>query len=75
MCGSSVVDSAGTAGFGKDAIVALYTSCDASQYQSMAYSTDGGTTFQRYAGNPVLTLESEARDPNMFWDEKAGQWD
>ena len=72
--GSSVVDSAGTAGFGKDAIVALYTSCDASQYQSMAYSTDGGTTFQRYAGNPVLTLESEARDPNMFWDEKAGQW-
>ena len=72
--GSSVVDSAGTAGFGKDAIVTLYTSCDASQYQSMAYSTDGGTTFQRYAGNPVLTLESEARDPNMFWDEKAGQW-
>ena len=72
--GSSVVDSAGTAGFGKDAIVALYTSCDASQYQSMAYSTDGGTTFQRYAGNPVLTLESEARDPNMFWDDKAGQW-
>ena len=72
--GSSVVDSAGTAGLGKDAIVALYTSCDASQYQSMAYSTDGGTTFQRYAGNPVLTLESEARDPNMFWDEKAGQW-
>ena len=72
--GSSVVDSAGTAGFGKDAIVALYTSCDASQYQSMAYSTDGGTTFRRYPGNPILTLESEARDPNMFWDDKAGQW-
>ena len=72
--GSSVVDSAGTAGFGKDAIVALYTSCDASQYQRMAYSTDGGTTFRRYPGNPILTLESEARDPNMFWDEKAGQW-
>ena len=72
--GSSVVDSAGTAGFGKDAIVTLYTSCDASQYQSMAYSTDGGTTFRRYPGNPILTLESEARDPNMFWDEKAGQW-
>ncbi|MGM9692459.1 MAG: DUF4980 domain-containing protein [Alloprevotella sp.] len=72
--GSAVVDTAGTAGFGKDAVVALYTSCDASQIQSMAYSNDGGTTFRRYPGNPVLTLESEARDPNMFWDEKAGQW-
>ena len=45
--GSSVVDTANTAGFGKDAVVALYTSCDVSQVQSMAYSNDGGTTFQR----------------------------
>ncbi len=72
--GSSVVDTANTAGFGKDAVVALYTSCDASQIQSMAYSNDGGTTFHRYPGNPVLTLESEARDPNMFWNEKDSCW-
>ena len=72
--GSSVVDTANTAGFGKDAVVALYTSCDVSQVQSMAYSNDGGTTFQRYPGNPIITLESEARDPNMFWDNEAKQW-
>ena len=72
--GSSVVDRNGSAGFGKDAIVALYTSCATSQMQSLAYSTDGGNTFTKYPGNPIVTLETEARDPNMFWDERTGQW-
>ena len=22
----------------------------------------------------MITLESEARDPNMFWNEKTGEW-
>lgn len=72
--GSSVVDSANTAGFGSDAVVALYTSADVSQTQSLAHSSDGGMTFEIYPGNPVLTLESEARDPNMFWDADNGRW-
>ena len=72
--GSSVIDHNNTAGFGNDAVVALYTSAGASQIQSMAHSNDGGMTFEIYPGNPVITLESEARDPNMFWDEKNGQW-
>ncbi len=72
--GSCVVDSAGTAGFGKDAVIAMYTSAGTNQMQSLASSTDGGATFRVYPGNPVLTLESEARDPNMFWDEAAGEW-
>ncbi len=72
--GSSVVDSANTAGFGRDAVVALYTSADVSQTQSLAHSSDGGMTFEIYPGNPVLTLESEARDPNMFWDADNGRW-
>lgn len=72
--GSSVVDSANTAGFGRDAVVALYTSADVSQAQSLAHSSDGGMTFEIYPGNPVLTLESEARDPNMFWDADNGRW-
>lgn len=72
--GSSVVDSANTAGFGRDAVVALYTSADVNQTQSLAHSSDGGMTFEIDPGNPVLTLESEARDPNMFWDADNGRW-
>ncbi len=72
--GSSVVDTNNTAGYGKNAVVALYTSCDASQVQSMAHSTDNGATFTKYAGNPIITLDTEARDPNMFWHEPTQQW-
>lgn len=72
--GSSVVDAAGTAGFGDNAVVSLYTSAGVSQIQSLAHSEDDGMTFGIYPGNPVLTLESEARDPNMFWDGNNKNW-
>lgn len=72
--GSSVVDAAGTAGFGDNAVVSLYTSAGVSQIQSLAHSEDDGMTFGIYPGNPVLTLESEARDPNMFWDGDNKNW-
>lgn len=72
--GSAVVDTANTAGFGKEAVVALYTSAGTSQVQSLAYSRDNGATFTKFPGNPVLTLESEARDPNMFWNTESGEW-
>ena len=72
--GSSAVDRSGSAGFGKDAVVALYTSAAASQIQSLAWSDDNGETFKKYGGNPTLTLDSEARDPNMFWDAERNVW-
>ncbi|WP_295730453.1 GH32 C-terminal domain-containing protein [uncultured Muribaculum sp.] len=72
--GSSALDPGNTAGFGKDAIVSLYTSAAASQIQSLAHSNDNGETFEIYPGNPVITQESEARDPNMFWNAATGQW-
>lgn len=72
--GSSVVDVNNTAGFGENAVVSLYTSAGASQIQSLAHSGDNGQTFEIYPGNPILTLESEARDPNMFWDEANNRW-
>lgn len=72
--GSAAIDREGTAGFGKDAVVAMYTSAGASQVQSLAWSTDGGNSFNLYAGNPVLTQESEARDPNMFWNADTREW-
>lgn len=54
--------------------MALYTSADLSQIQSIAHSVDHGHTFEIYPGNPVITLESEARDPNMFWDTANNRW-
>ena len=73
--GSAVVDKNNTAGFGKDAIVALYTSAAESQVQSMAYSTDGGKTFTKYEGNPVITSRvPDFRDPHMFWNEDIKKW-
>lgn len=72
--GSCVVDTDNTAGMGKEEVIALYTSAGTSQMQSMAHSSDGGITFDVYPANPVITLESEARDPNMFWNERTGEW-
>lgn len=72
--GSSVVDSLNSAGYGRDAIIAMYTQADMSQFQSMAYSTDGGMTFTPYSGNPVLTQPYEARDPHMFYCHATKRW-
>ena len=75
--GSVVVDRGNTAGFGsaeQPALVAIYTSAfkaaselNGTQAQSLAYSTDGGMTWQKYDGNPVLTRDSaNFRDPKVF---------
>ena len=71
--GSAVVDKENTAGFGRNAVVAMYTSAGAAQTQSIAYSADGGQTFTKYAGNPVITYNApDFRDPKVFWFE--GRW-
>ena len=73
--GSSVVDKNNTAGFGENAIVALYTSAGENQTQSMAYSTDNGKTFTKYDGNPIITSNvPDFRDPHMFWNEDIRKW-
>ncbi len=72
--GSSVVDKNNTAGFGKDVVLAFYTSAGASQMQSLAYSTDGGYTFEVYKNNPIITSDKESRDPKVFWHEESGKW-
>ena len=73
--GCCVVDKENTAGFGKDAIVALYTTAGARQTQSLAYSTDGGKTFKKYEGNPIITSNvPDFRDPHVFWNAEAGFW-
>ena len=73
--GSAVVDKNNTSGFGKDAVVALYTSAAENQTQSMAYSTDNGKTFTKYEGNPIITSNvPDFRDPHMFWNEDIKKW-
>ena len=77
--GSSVVDIHNTAGYGKNAIIALYTSASDKngQIQCMAYSTDNGRTFTKYENNPVLTPFDglrDFRDPKVFWYEKGKCW-
>ena len=73
--GSCVVDKENTAGFGKDAIIAFYTSAGQSQTQCLAYSTDNGMTFTKYDRNPIITSTvPDFRDPHVFWNEEAGHW-
>jgi levanase/fructan beta-fructosidase len=73
--GSCVVDKQNTAGYGKDAIIAFYTSAAESQTQSMAYSTDGGRTFKKYEKNPIITSDKpDFRDPHLFWYEGTKRW-
>ena len=76
--GSAVVDHNNTAGFGKDAIVAIYTvnhEYPHYQKQCIAYSADGGTTFTKWKGNPVLDAGiPDFRDPKVSWNDRAGEW-
>ncbi len=73
--GSAVIDKDNTAGFGSNAMVAIYTSASAAQQQSIAYSTDGGKSFTRYSGNPVIkNNDDNLRDPKVFWHEESKQW-
>lgn len=73
--GSAVVDSDNTSGFGKGAIIAIYTSAGERQAQSIAYSTDRGRTFTKYSANPVLSsVRTDFRDPKVFWYEPTKKW-
>ena len=73
--GSCVVDKDNTAGYGKNAIIAFYTSAAEAQTQSMAYSTDNGRTFTKYEKNPVITSNvPDFRDPKVFWHGETNRW-
>lgn len=59
-----------------DEVVAMYTSAGHHQMQSIAVSKDGGRTFEKYSGNPVLTTSDvlDFRDPRPFWNEDIKAW-
>ena len=79
--GSVVLDKDNSSGLGTRAdppLVAVYTSlvkATGIQRQSLAYSTDGGLTWKKYAANPVLDLNSQNfRDPKVFWYAPTHRW-
>jgi sucrose-6-phosphate hydrolase SacC (GH32 family) len=76
--GSALVDWNNTSGFGKNGqppIVLIYTSAGDLFTQCLAYSADGGQTFTKYAGNPVVKqITGGNRDPKVFWHEPTKQW-
>ena len=83
--GSAVIDKSNTAGFGKDAMVAIYTYHDPIkekagaidfQTQGIAFSNDEGETWTKYNKNPVLKNPGirDFRDPKVFWNEEKLTW-
>jgi fructan beta-fructosidase len=62
-------------------LLALYTGSGHNQQgqekqsQNLAFSRDGGTTWTRYSGNPVIDLGlKDFRDPKVFWYAPGKNW-
>jgi len=83
--GSAVLDVNNTAGFGKNAMVAIFTHHDPEEAkkntgrhenQSLAYSLDAGKTWTKYDKNPVLKSPGIAdfRDPKVSWNDLTKKW-
>ncbi len=86
--GSAVADVQNTAGFKNGAetpLVAIFSYHDPIaekqgqldyQTQGIAYSNDGGHSWLKYAGNPVLKNPGlkDFRDPKVIWYEPAQAW-
>ncbi len=82
--GSAVVDWNNTSGLQKGSdppIVCLYTQNGPNMRfghpasQSLAYSVDGGKTFQKYEKNPIIPhIIGGNRDPKVFWYEPIKRW-
>lgn len=72
--GSVVVDAQNTSGLVPGGgLVAVYSY--ENQSQGVAYSTDAGRSWVKYAGNPVIrALADDFRDPKVFWYEPSEQW-
>ncbi len=78
--GSAVADTHNTSGFGTKSnppLVAIYTGhrpADEMQSQCLAYSTDKGRHWTKYAQNPVIGWEKDFRDPKVFWHAPTHKW-
>ena len=86
--GSAVMDYQNTSGFGTEGespMVAIFTyhlmkgeeeGRTDFQTQGIAYSLDGGDSWTKYEGNPVIENPGikDFRDPKVFWHEETKKW-
>jgi fructan beta-fructosidase len=81
--GNIIIDWNNTAGFGNEAMIAIYTTERGAENQhvNLAYSTDKGRTWTKHEGNPVIAMPEELktstrvfRDPKVFWHEETRKW-
>jgi sucrose-6-phosphate hydrolase SacC (GH32 family) len=84
--GSAVVDWNNTSGLqqgDEKVLIAIYTAAGNTSDQSkgqkftqcLAYSTDAGKTWTKFAKNPVLAhVRGENRDPKIVWHEQTKAW-
>ncbi len=84
--GSAIMDQNRVSGLGDNVTCLFYTSCGDTanggnsllshgmeSLQHLAYSTDGGKTFVKYEGNPIVDeVTKENRDPKVIWAEELG---
>lgn len=82
--GSAVIDHANTSGLGsseRPPMCAFYTAAGGESFdprpftQCMAWSVDGGRSWRKFAGNPVVGPIAEGnRDPKVFWFAPTSRW-
>lgn len=69
--GSAITDTRNLTGLksGDDDVILLYYTAAGEPFtQCMAYSTDGGESFVKYSGNPVVEhIMGSNRDPKVIW--------
>ncbi len=83
--GSAVIDKENTAGFGKNAMIAIYTYHNPVkekdgqidfQTQGIAYSLNNGEIWTKYNKNPVINNPGirDFRDPKVSWYKEKEVW-
>lgn len=82
--GCAVVDHHNSSGLGNGSqppIVLVYTAAGeharppVPYTQCLAFSADGGSTWRKYDGNPVLPHQAgQNRDPKVIWHPQSGRW-
>lgn len=77
--GSAVIDLNNTSGMfpnQTNGVVAIYTlNTPQEETQNIAFSYDGGYTFEKYSGNPVISINStQFRDPQVIYHKETSKW-
>ncbi len=76
MTGSAVIDSLNVSGLqqqGEKPMLIFYS--DSEGNQNLAFSTDKGSTWTKYAKNPIIANPGkETQDPKVFYHAPTGKW-